>query len=145
MLTAGLVKERHMDYSCVLSAWQVFSHAFTTCQWLLVSIKHTTGFTHEYLPLVSYHSRVQKCTTGVTHKYFQLVSNRSWAVYFSCRMQCTSCSWVVYFSCHVLLVYCRFIEETQGLLWGRRYLIIWTPLLQIEWVTASPLLTHNVF
>ena len=35
-----------------------------------------TGFTREYLPVVSYYLLVQKCITGVTREYFQLVSNR---------------------------------------------------------------------
>ena len=29
-----------------------------------------TGFTHEYLQLISYYSRTQKCTIGVTREYF---------------------------------------------------------------------------
>ena len=50
-------------------------------------ILHTTGFTREYLPLVSYYLQVQNCTTGVTCEYFQLISNHLRAVYSSC---CTS-------------------------------------------------------
>ena len=49
-------------------------------------LKCTTGFTREYLSLVSYCSQVQKCTTGVTQEYFQLVSNHSRALYFLCHM-----------------------------------------------------------
>ena len=39
-------------------------------QGLLVSTKYLTGFTHEYLALASYYSRVQKCMTGVTASTF---------------------------------------------------------------------------
>ena len=46
-----------------------------------------TGFTREYLPLISYYLQVQKCTTGVAYEYFQLVSSRLRAVHFLC---CTS-------------------------------------------------------
>ena len=44
-----------------------------------MSTKCTTGFTHEYLPLVSYYLRVQKYTTGVTHEYFQITVVRKLA------------------------------------------------------------------
>ena len=40
---------------------------------LFVSANTMTGFSGEYLPLVSYYSRVQKCTIGVTGENFQLV------------------------------------------------------------------------
>ena len=76
-------------YSWVLSAWQVYSRPCTTCQWLLASIKCTTGFTCKYLSLVSYYLRVKNCMTGVICEYFQLVSNRSQAVYFPCCMSLT--------------------------------------------------------
>ena len=60
-----------MDYSWVLSIWQVL-HTHIYHLSVLASIKHTTGFTHKYLPLVSYYLRVQNCMTGVTCKYFNL-------------------------------------------------------------------------
>ena len=42
---------------------------------ITASIKHTTGFTHEYLPLVSYYSEIQK------------VQNRSYSWVFSNHQQ----------------------------------------------------------
>ena len=93
VLTAGLVSVRNDTWIiCRYQANRFYSHAFTTCQWLLMSIKCTTGSSHEYYVhnrihswVLSYYSQTQKCTTGVTCEYFQLVSNCSWAAYFSCR------------------------------------------------------------
>ena len=94
VLTAGLVSVRNDTW--IIHEYQVYdrfySRAFTTCQWLLVSIMCITEFTCEHyahdrihLWVFSYYSRVQKCMTEVTCEYFQLVSNRSRAVCFSCR------------------------------------------------------------
>ena len=83
---AGTHKQVHVltDYWC---AWvSIGIQTKSTTFRFPVSIKRTTGFTHEYLPLVNYYLQ-QKCTAGVTREYFHLVSNHSWAVYSSC---CTS-------------------------------------------------------
>ena len=53
-------------YSRVFITYQCLPKVFT------MSTKHTKGFTHEYLPLVGYYSRVKNYMTGDTRKYFQL-------------------------------------------------------------------------
>ena len=98
-----------------------FTHVqFTTCQWLLMSITHTTGFTREYYTHDRIHSWVQNCMTGVTREYFQLVSNRLRAVYLLCctnpthdlslkflEARCVTCVF-----CKLLYeLYCNFIRQ----------------------------------
>ena len=75
-----------MDYSWVLSwsAWQVL---LTCIQWLLMNVKSTTGFTREYLPLISAYSQILSApqdslvsvfnSSAITHT--QCTSRVTWA------------------------------------------------------------------